>query len=788
MLERAVGDHISNKPEPDDEQRASEILELAFDAAFELDEQAVITAWNARAEKLFGWSDRDVLGKHVQMIVSPRHHEDVLSRLGGAIRLKDKLRTQEPVEVRALRRDGYRFSTELFLYARRRQDGYRLAVFVRNLTDREQLQHLLSQREDQRATLNFIEDAYTELDLQGNHQWVNDAYCRIFNRKRGEVLDPSYQNITHKPVGINIRELFKKVYETGEPVRGFEYEAAPGLFCEITVSLKRGEEGKPTGFVTLIRDTSERKRHEMELAKAKEAADAANTSKSEFLANMSHEIRTPMNGIIGMTELALATGVTREQHEYLSTVQSSAEDLLVIINDILDYSKIEAGKIDLAPVQLNLSELVGDSMKSLAIAAHRKSLELAFHVDGEVPQSLVGDAVRLRQVLVNLAGNAVKFTEKGEVVVNVSLESRDLSGLKVHFTVRDTGIGIPAETQGRLFRPFEQADSSTTRQYGGTGLGLAISKKLVDLMGGDIWLESTPGEGSTFHFTVRLGIAENAKECSLGTVANLRGIRVLVIDDNTTNRRILQELVGRWQMVSQTADSGPAALAKLEAASAAGQPFRLILLDEQMPGMGGLEVIEHVRANPSLRGATILMLTSADQSSSAARCRELSVDTYLIKPIKPTELLAMIHRALEGTRTQAVARVPSRRHSAGRSLSILVAEDNLVNQRVAAAMLETLGHQTTFAVDGIEAINKSSETHFDLIFMDVQMPGIDGFEAARCIRRRELAADTRTPIIAMTARAMNGDRELCIEAGMDDYVSKPMSLDALERALVRYVD
>jgi two-component system, sensor histidine kinase and response regulator len=788
MLERAVGDHISNKPEPDDEQRASEILELVFDAAFELDEQAVITAWNARAEKLFGWSDRDVLGKHVQMIVSPRHHEDVLSRLGEAIRLKDKLRTQEPVEVRALRRDGYRFSTELFLCARRRQDGYRLAVFVRNLTDREQLQHLLSQREDQRATLNFIEDAYTELDLQGNHQWVNDAYCRIFNRKREEVLDPSYQNITHYPVGINIRELFKKVYQTGEPVRGFEYEAAPGLFCEITVSLKRGEDGKPTGFVTLIRDTSERKRHEMELAKAKEAADAANRAKSEFLANMSHEIRTPMNGVIGMTELALSTELTEEQREYLSMVRSSAEDLLVIINDVLDYSKIEAGKIDLTLGPLSLSELLGDTMKSLAIAAHRKGLELAFHVDADVPQTLIGDPVRLRQVLVNLAGNAVKFTEKGEVVANASLESRDGSELKVHFAVRDTGIGIAIETQQHLFRPFEQADSSTTKQYGGTGLGLAISKKIVELMGGEIWMESTLREGSTFHFTARLAITEIPEERSFPSSTDLRGIRALIVDDNRTNRRILHEMVARWQMVPQTADSGPAALAKLEAASASGQPFRLILLDEQMPEMDGLEVIGRIRTSSLLRGATILMLTSADQSTSAARCRELGVDTYLIKPIKPSELLAMIHRALAATRTQTIARAPAQKRSAGRSLSILVAEDNAVNQRVAAAMLKSLGHQTTFAGDGIEVVNRWSETRFDLILMDVQMPSIDGFEAARRIRRRELAADTRTPIIAMTARAMNGDRELCIEAGMDDYVSKPVTLEALERALARYAD
>ena len=441
--------------------------------------------------------------------------------------------------MRALHHDGHRFSTELFLYARRSQEDNRLAVFVRNLTDQEQLQNLLAERAEQRAILNFIEDGYTELDLEGNHQWVNDAYCRIFNRRREEVLDPSYQNISHRPVSVNIRELYKKVYQTGEPVRAFEYEAVPGRYCEITVSLKRGKDGQPTGFVTLIRDTTERKRHELELGEAREAADTANKAKSEFLANMSHEIRTPMNGVIGMTELALSTDLTEEQREYLSMVRLSAEDLLVIINDILDYSKIEAGKIDLTPVEFNLSELVGDTMKSLAIPAHRKNLELAFHVDANVPSILVGDSVRLRQVLVNLASNAVKFTEKGEVVVNAKLESHDRTGAKVHFQVRDTGIGIPLDTQVRLFRPFEQADSSTTRQYGGTGLGLAISRSIVELMGGEIWIESKPGEGSTFHFTVSLGIAEKPEEGAFASTSDLRGMPVLIIDDNATNRRIL---------------------------------------------------------------------------------------------------------------------------------------------------------------------------------------------------------------------------------------------------------
>src|SRR5258706_5377142 len=496
-----TGGQTPNRAAANDEKPLNAILEMAFDGLIELDSKGLITAWNSRAEKLFGWSGSDLIGQHVQTIVSPRQREAFLSSVERVIACGVKFVLEEPLPMRALHRDGRRFSTELFLYPRRSGRDYRITVLVRDLTDREQLQNLLAERAEQRAILNFIEDGYTELDLQGNHQWVNDAYCRIFNRKREEVLDPGYQKITHRPVSINIRELFKKVYATGEPVRSFEYEYVPGRFCENTISLKRGENGQPTGFVTLIRETTERKAHERELANAKDAADAANRAKSQFLANMSHEIRTPMNGIMGMTELVLASDLTREQREYLAMVQSSAEDLLVIINDILDYSKIEAGKFALDPEQFDLGELMGDTLKSLAIPAHRKNLELAYHVDESVPELVVGDSVRLRQVLVNLAGNAVKFTENGEVVVNVRLESRNETESNMHFTVRDTGIGVPLETQERLFRPFEQADSSTTRQYGGTGLGLAISKRIIELMGGKIWMESTPSFESTINFT-----------------------------------------------------------------------------------------------------------------------------------------------------------------------------------------------------------------------------------------------------------------------------------------------
>ncbi|MGA3188037.1 MAG: response regulator [Bryobacteraceae bacterium] len=762
----------------DDERKLAAIHDLAFDAVFELNSEGRITGWSPSAERLFGWTPSDAIGQHVESIVSPKHRVAFLSSLFQTI--TSGLAPEKPLPMRSVHRDGRRFSTELFLYIR--QSGS-VSVFVRNLMDREQFENLLSERANQRAILNFLEDGYAELDLAGNYQWVNDAYCRIFGRLREEVLDTRYQRISHHPVSADLREIFKTVYKTGEPVRSFEFEYLPGQFCESTFSLKRGENGQPTGFVTLTRNITERKRHERELADAKDAAESANRAKSEFLANMSHEIRTPMNGIIGMTELALSTDLAAEPREYLGMVRSSAEDLLVIINDILDYSKIEAGKIDLDRVQFNLIELVGDTLKCLAMPAHRKSLELSFHADANVPEVAIGDPVRLRQVLMNLAGNAVKFTAKGEVVVDVNLESQEEAYSTVHFTVRDTGIGVPLEAQKRLFRAFEQADCSTTREYGGTGLGLAISKKIVDLMSGEIWMESTEA-GSAFHFTAKLEVAQSREEPFI-PYSDLSGISVLIIDDNETNRRILEKTVERWGMDPHTADSGAAGLAKIEDSAALGRPFQLVLLDEEMPEMGGLEMIERVRGMPHLRGVTILMLTSSDQTSSAARCRELGVETYLVKPVKPAELLSMIQKALGAALPERKA-TPKGIPATDCSLSILVAEDNAVNQRLVMAILQKMGHRPVLAVNGFEAIAKASEAAFDLIMMDVQMPGMDGFEATRRLRSQQQVTGWRTSIIAMTAYAMSGDRERCLDAGMDDYVSKPVTLESIARVLARY--
>ncbi len=600
-----------------------------------------------------------------------------------------------------------------------------------------------------------------------------------------EAIGKTDRDFFTQPHAAQARKDEEALMDSGEPILELEeQETWPDgrvTWAATTKMPLRNEKGELVGTFGISRDITQRRQAEMALVEAKEAADAANRAKSEFVANMSHEIRTPLNGIIGMTELALDTELTSEQRDYLETVAQSAEALLLIVNDILDFSKIEAGKLELESTEFQLHDTLDNTLHTLALRAHKKGLELAYDVASEVPSCLIGDPVRFRQIITNLVGNSIKFTLQGEVVVRVRVRDLDDESVLILIEVSDTGIGIPNDKQQRIFDAFTQADASTTRKFGGTGLGLTISAFLVQRMQGKIWVESEEGTGTTFFFTARFGWkpARSAESHPISP-DRLRGTRVLIVDDNRTNLRILHEMLASWGMLPTSVPSAHEALETLESAGLGASPLRLLLTDCHMPEMDGFELVESLRAHPDLRDVVIIMLTSGMKPEDSERARALGIAAHLLKPVRQSRLMRYVDAALGGRRVDRIEELasegPARKLP---PLHALVAEDGLVNQKLVRELLHKHGHRATIVTNGQDAVDMYRSEMPDIVLMDVQMPGMDGIEATAHIRQVEQETGRHVPIVAMTAHAMKGDRERCLAAGMDEYVSKPLRANQL---------
>jgi two-component system, sensor histidine kinase and response regulator len=755
-----------------------------------LDPNGRVELTNLAFLELFGYAPEEAIGKPIIDLISPSHLREEMENN----QQQTLSRATIHKTTQRKRKDGQLVDVEIHGVPLLIDGNVRgVLVLFQDIRDRVIVQRELRRSEELFRTLS--EAAPVGIfcaDANGQLLYLNNRLAEMTGCTTRDVLGTGWISFIHP----EDREVVKKLWDAGNAM-GMELKDECRFltpeghvnWVEWQTRALRGPDGSLQGFVGVIEDVTKRRAAEQRLREAKEAAEAANRAKSEFLANMSHEIRTPMNGVLGMTELALDTDLSPEQREYLVMVRSSAEALLAVINDILDFSKIEAGRLDLECAPFSLIECIEESMRPLATRAQQKGLELAWSLKGEIPELVKGDSTRLRQVLLNLAGNAIKFTREGEVSIRAERLLSGNSQLEVCFSVSDTGIGIPADKHRQIFEAFSQADSSTTREFGGTGLGLSISAQLVRLMDGDIWLESEPGRGSTFFFTAKfapVSVGELAQPAS--TYKDLAGKTVLVVDDKEINRQLLAKLLPRWGLRPVLVTSGEEAVRTMAESAARGALYPIVLLDQNMPEMSGLQTAEKIRHLAPKATTAILILSSSPKTPDRGLSSRLGILTYLRKPLRRATLLEALLKAVRVNESNPAEAAATSHTKGERRLRILLAEDNAVNQRLAIRLLEKMGHHVTLANNGREAATLAQQDSFDLIFMDIQMPIMSGFEATRVIRQQQISGRRSTPIIAMTAHAMVGDQEKCLQAGMDGYLAKPIRSPSLRAEMDRVLN
>ncbi|MGC8658589.1 MAG: response regulator, partial [Desulfomonilaceae bacterium] len=774
--------------------RLQNITSNMAEALYVVDRSGMTTFVNPAMENLLQSNEQELLGNRLEDFAQFESNNDegtvtVVNTAFEAMTKGTKISEEANMKILKANRIFQVLLTSAPIVEHGQATG--AVTVIEDVTERKKTEMELRRSEIRlRSVVQNALDAIITVDFEGLIETFNPSAENIFGFSAEEVFGKNAKILMPEPYASRFNEFVKSALARADS-KPFSQKTEvlarrkDGATFPVELSISEIRLGTKRMLLSILHDISERKRFEKELISARERAEQASKAKSEFLANMSHEIRTPMNGIIGMTQLALETNLTKEQKDYLLTVKSSSELLLKLINDILDFSKIEAGKLEIDHVEFRFRDTLGDTMRALALQADEKGLELLFQVAEDVPDNLNGDPIRLQQIIVNLVGNAIKFTEHGEILVGADLWSKEDQKLKIHFCVSDTGIGISEDKLEKIFQPFDQADTSTTRRYGGTGLGLSISTRLVELMGGSIWVDSQLGQGSKFHFIIQVEVSQTEpRPKHIAPVEILQEIKVLVVDDNLTNRKILDGQLSVWGMSVALAENALQAFGMMKEHASRGAPFKIALIDCMMPGLDGLQLTSMIRHAPELIGTKLVILSSASQIGTPENEAKSGIDAWLVKPVKRSELQKCLLTVLSEAEPTATLDGEDKFETISepvkeKKLNILIAEDNAINRTFALRLLEKAGHQVKCAENGLEALNLVEKEKFDLILMDVSMPELDGYEATRKIRKAEEQTGSHITIIAMTAHALKEDRGRCLAAGMDDYISKPVNIKEL---------